>query len=1215
MDRNLFFPTRIFLFLVLVFVTAFSHANGLEVDMEQTGMDYRHIEVSRDLAPAQPARRSAARDFSILEPENDPQRFRIENADIDAVAFFSKYGAVFGLSGDDEMVQTAVSDVVNGFRTIRFRQYHKKLEVIGADYAITELNGRVVSGLGRTARRIRINPKSVITEEEAIAAATRAIKRILPGYLPAQQSLPETGLLITQKQGMKISWVLAFRTTHTGQKIDESFIVDIDAISGAVIHIESLTQQAFVETTATANTLYDGVQQIDVQLDAGTGLYYLRSGVKQLETKSLGGSEYPSAAKDVTSSGAFSGSTAPAANAHWASIKTMDFLRDRYGLNNITNSSKPISVLTDYPKPKAFGKSGGIVLGVEKNGKPITPLDVVAHELGHVVAANFAIPGCCNEPGALTESYSDVLASVIEWHVKGSGAEWKIGDDLVPLVSLISQLPINAYRDIEKPLLTYHPSSATHCNMPPFEPFPGPQNDWGEVHSKSTVPSHAFYQLSEGTGQNATGLKNCLGSPSCSTCNSFTFNVQGIGRFAALDITHRAFLTKLNGLSTFKDARWAQTQSAIELFGEFSQERISVENAWHAVDVGAPYGGSIYTQPANGAQNVHPWPARFEWQIGLGENQWEIQISTHPKFLIGVLSGSTSLYEPHPNLPIGVAIFDDANLKPDTKYYWRVRTSNIDPDRGWRPTQEFTTSTNRATLLAPNLEEDSHPWELNFKWTHIDGAEFYEVQVAFDDQFTQKVISSGKIESTEKVLDVYMGESLFWRVISHGPDEDSVTDNNAASLAQAFNTTTPEVKAISPIDNVQAHPWNLKFEWEYVKGAKKYILETYRDENVTGGDSLELSLENIGQKNTSKVLNYRPVYLSENKTHYWFVRVIGPDPLNEEGVPSDIETWVNNGDLTLVPVSMAPPEMDWEDYSEGAGDVNVKWDHVQHATDYVIELFPLKLDAVDDNDEKLDTKVYARDAIGAQPDADFFLQDLRPLHPQGEAGFNWTIHALGPEGVRGLGQNISNRIFVKADKPKLLSPTTIDIPVPFGEDYVMRYASKFSPTGQYRIQVFDGYGCSGQINAQSVLAGNPGAESTLLLFSPYKNQPYSWRVKAWQGTSYLPFNPWSECRNFKTQRDSENICVQWQKYDENAETDQVVYNVDMEVDSGNFVFLHDAFPNADQFSVFYENKEIYKSQCTPGQTGKLVQIPIDGVSTEIQIVVTPNCNTVSPEYH
>lgn len=45
MDSKLLFQARIFLFLLLVSVTVFSHANGLEVDMERIGMDYRRIEL------------------------------------------------------------------------------------------------------------------------------------------------------------------------------------------------------------------------------------------------------------------------------------------------------------------------------------------------------------------------------------------------------------------------------------------------------------------------------------------------------------------------------------------------------------------------------------------------------------------------------------------------------------------------------------------------------------------------------------------------------------------------------------------------------------------------------------------------------------------------------------------------------------------------------------------------------------------------------------------------------------------------------------------------------------------------------------------------------------------------------------------------------------------------------------------------------------------
>src|SRR4030095_12874916 len=63
------------------------------------------------------------------------------------------------------------------------------------------------------------------------------------------------------------------------------------------------------------------------------------------------------------------------------------------------------------------------------------------------------------------------------------------------------------------------------------------------------------------------------------------YNVTGITRFKARLIAYRALTEYLTSSSQYIDARKASLQAAWDLYGQCSQEIISVGDAWHAVGV------------------------------------------------------------------------------------------------------------------------------------------------------------------------------------------------------------------------------------------------------------------------------------------------------------------------------------------------------------------------------------------------------------------------------------------------------------------------------------------------------------------------------------------------------------------------------------------------------------------------------------------------------
>lgn len=190
-------------------------------------------------------------------------------------------------------------------------------------------------------------------------------------------------------------------------------------------------------------------------------------------------------------------------------------------------------------------------------------LDVVAHEWTHGVTEYGAALFYRDEPGALNESFSDIMGASVEFHYQspGSGrqqADWVIAEDIT--------LTAPGYiRSMSNPISLGHPD---HYSLVRFI---GSSFDNGGIHINCGVPNHAFYLAVAGGTNRVSGMR-----------------VQGVGlanRERMERTYYRAFAYYLGASSSFHDARVATIQAAAELYGSTSAETAAVTDAWSAVGV------------------------------------------------------------------------------------------------------------------------------------------------------------------------------------------------------------------------------------------------------------------------------------------------------------------------------------------------------------------------------------------------------------------------------------------------------------------------------------------------------------------------------------------------------------------------------------------------------------------------------------------------------
>jgi Zn-dependent metalloprotease len=207
------------------------------------------------------------------------------------------------------------------------------------------------------------------------------------------------------------------------------------------------------------------------------------------------------------------------------------------------------------------GIGPGFTIGGAHVGPWAGALDIVAHELMHLVTNLSSGLGARNEAGALNEAFSDIMGTAVEFffHEPGDGplkADYLIGED-------VTDTPIAGLnRSLADPQRFGDPD---HNSNYSFD-----RADNGGVHTNSLIVSHAYYLAVEGGTNRTSGMA-----------------VEGVGRARMVEMTevfYRTFRNVLSSNATFSQARAATIQVAgdVDPSGGLAAALIQ---AWDAVGV------------------------------------------------------------------------------------------------------------------------------------------------------------------------------------------------------------------------------------------------------------------------------------------------------------------------------------------------------------------------------------------------------------------------------------------------------------------------------------------------------------------------------------------------------------------------------------------------------------------------------------------------------
>jgi PKD repeat protein len=451
-----------------------------------------------------------------------------------------------------------------GFTHEKYQIHYKNIRVEGAVYSIHSRNGQIYSANGEyiLGNNIQVIPQ--IKETDAFENAKTFTNATKYSWDSGLQPRPKGELVILPVGN---NYVLSYKFDIYALTPLSRYYVFIDANSGKVN--KSINRIQDIDAKGTAETMYNGI--VNIATDSMSMIYVLRESGRGggIETYNLNHTEnYPSA-KDFTDGDNYwddkTDHNNAAYDAHFGAEATYDFYYNKFGRNSYDgNGAKLVSYIhysNNYVNAFWNGSYMTYGDGDGSNYLPLTPIEVVAHEITHAFTEHTAGLIYAGESGALNESFSDIFGVTIDFIKNPKTANYLMGDAM--------STTHTPFRSMQDPNAYGNPDT-----------YKGQYWDFDEeVHQNSTVMSYWYYLLCEG-GNGVNDLGN-------------SYHVNGIGRDTASRIVYRNLTVYLTPSATYEDARFYSIKAAEDLYGGCSKQMKAVTDAWYAVGVGDLFNDAV----------------------------------------------------------------------------------------------------------------------------------------------------------------------------------------------------------------------------------------------------------------------------------------------------------------------------------------------------------------------------------------------------------------------------------------------------------------------------------------------------------------------------------------------------------------------------------------------------------------------------------------------
>ncbi|MEV0125979.1 M4 family metallopeptidase [Streptomyces sp. NPDC050703] len=470
-----------------------------------------------------------------------------------------------GLGAEEKLVVRDVVKDADGTVHTRYERTYDGLPVLGGDLVVhTAASGRVKGVTKATKATVKVASTDAKLGKSAVAES-------------AESTAAEARTAEADAQSpRKVIWaasgkpVLAYETVVTGVQKDGTpsrLHVITDAATG-----DKLYQYQAIEN-GTGNSQYSG--KVEVGSKKGASGFELtdaeRGGHSTFDLNHAQGGEGKLVTDDddTWGTGKPDDAQTAAVDAAYGAQLTWDYYKSVHGRSGINGDGKGATSRVHYGTGyvNAFWDDSCFCMTYgdgEGDKKPLTTLDVAAHEMTHGVTSATGNMEYSGESGGLNEATSDIFAAAVEFDA--DNAE-DVGDYLIG-----EKVDINGdgtpLRYMDKP-------SKDGSSLDSWSEDAGNV----DVHYSSGIANHFFYLLSEGSGKKEiNGVQ--YDSPTADGSR-----VEGIGRDKAEKIWFKALTAYFTSTTDYKAAREGSLSAAKDLYGADSAEYKGVDAAWAAVNV------------------------------------------------------------------------------------------------------------------------------------------------------------------------------------------------------------------------------------------------------------------------------------------------------------------------------------------------------------------------------------------------------------------------------------------------------------------------------------------------------------------------------------------------------------------------------------------------------------------------------------------------------
>jgi Zn-dependent metalloprotease len=534
------------------------------------------------------------------------------------LAFISAYSAEMGL-GDptDELQVTSAKTSSNGHSTTRYQQMFQGLPVFGGNVVVnTNDTGALLALSAKISPNLAMDTTPTITAEEAREIAKELVVKYYNAD-PGEATVSEPSLWIYDEQ-------LLLPTTHppqlvwqmeasAGEMVRE--LVLVNARNGGITLHFNQVDTSWVKGNGPrpASAQHD---EMSAQV-LGTPLIEVHTmnhncTPDDLSCSGVGTTPLPGILVCDQSDPSACDSDADAHDAYWYTDDTYDFYATYHSRDSLDGSGMTIKSSVHYGSnyPSAFWNGSQMVYG-----DGFIADDLVGHELTHAVTNNESALYYYAQPGAISESFSDLWGEFIDLG-NGSGTDivavrWLLGEDTPG---------VGAVRSMKNPPAFQDPDTMTSAYY-----YTGYADNAG-VYTNNGVNNKAVYLMVDG-----------------GTFNGKTIHALGIEK--AADIYYEVQTNLLGNSANYLDLYYALYQACVNLVGTDGitiSDCQDVRNATDAVQMNMTKSASMYPTAPKCPTGTEFYQQLFyddfesdptsQWTFGTiaGPQRWEWNTESSP---------------------------------------------------------------------------------------------------------------------------------------------------------------------------------------------------------------------------------------------------------------------------------------------------------------------------------------------------------------------------------------------------------------------------------------------------------------------------------------------------------------------------------------------------------------------------------------------------------